>query len=112
MEQEVDLAIEKHEDLKVVRASYLRWFVWSAILAALASILAWSFKSFQEVTAMQIRFSYILTAITETTALGQLGVEIQTWGGTSPAERLNKKLYNIFTSTAIFLLIFSVQLEY
>ncbi len=46
-----------------------------------------------------------------TSVLGQKGWEIQTYGGISPAEKMNQKLFKIISIIGFFLAVFAFHLK-
>lgn len=110
IEQVNDYAEQKRK-IKEVWSSYLKWFMGAAALAIFASILAYYLNICLPFTNLQIRIFQIFSTVLEAASLGQCGYNIQTWGGVSPAEKLNGLLFTIFSSIGFFLIAFSFQLE-
>lgn len=111
MSAQVDDTSQKKEALKTVYRSYGMWFVGVSSLALLASISAYWINLHPFLTAMQIRMIQIMSLLPEATALGQCGYNIQTWGGQSPAEKLNGRLFTILSAVGFFLMVLTFQLE-
>lgn len=105
-----DTTVEEHQRVKIVLFSYFKWFLGATTLAILASLAAYEANVLQPFTAMQIKFIQILSLLPEAAALGQSGY-IQSWGGDSPAEKLNEWLFTTLSSLGFFLMVFSFQLE-
>jgi hypothetical protein len=96
---------------KEVFFSYLKWFIGLTVLASLGSVLAFYVNAAAPLSGLVIRILQIFGVILEATSLGQCGPSIQTWGGISPAEKLDQKLFMVFSSTGFFFIVFSFQLE-
>ncbi|MFC1536110.1 hypothetical protein ACFL4H_01930 [Candidatus Neomarinimicrobiota bacterium] len=52
------------------------------------------------------------TAILLTAGIGRLGYEIQTWGGTTPLENMNKLVFRILTHLGSYILFTDLFLKY
>ena len=111
MNEEVDANASQNEKIKEVGYSYLKWFFGAALLAGLGSVAAYYINASAPLSELPIRILQIFSLVLEATSLGQCGYSIQTWGGTSPAEKLNQKLFTIFSSIGFFFVVFSFQLE-
>ena len=86
-------------------------FFWATLLAIFGSSAAHYLNAFHSFSGLQIKLLQIFGLVLEAGSLGQCGYSIQTWGGTSPAEKLNQKLFAVFSGVGFFLIIFSFQLE-
>jgi len=111
MAQKVEINPAQKQEVKQVALSYLKWFVGASLLAVLGTIGAWLLNVSFPLTGFQARFLQVFSCVLEVTSLGQCGYVIQTWGGASPAEKLNQKLFTMFSLLGFFLVIFSFQLE-
>ena len=109
--EQVNEDAEQNRKTREVWSSYLKWFTGAAALATFASILAYYLNIYLPFTNLQIRIFQIFGIVLEAASLGQCGYSIQTWGGVSPAEKLNGLLFTIFYSIGFFLIAFSFQLE-
>jgi uncharacterized membrane protein len=109
MSEKVDA--NQNEKIKEVGYAYLKWFLGAALLAGLGSVAAHYINAYAPLSALQIRILQVFSLVLEATSLGQCGYSIQTWGGTSPAEKLNQKLFAIFSSIGFLFIVFSFQLE-
>ncbi|MGC1879193.1 MAG: hypothetical protein WA347_06810 [Rhabdochlamydiaceae bacterium] len=103
--------VDARQNVKEVIYSYLKWFLGAAFLAGLGSMAAYYANAFVPLSGFQIRIFQIFSLVLEVTSLGQCGYSIQTWGGTSLAEKLNQKLFAIVSSIGFFFIVFSFQLE-
>lgn len=111
MTEQVNKNLEQNKKVKEVWSSYFKWFMYVAVLATFASILACYLNIYLSFTALQIRIIQILSIVLEAAPLGQRGHNIQTWSGVSPAEKLDGLLFIVLTSIGFFLIVFSFQLE-
>lgn len=111
MAEEVEVNTQKREKTKQVYVSYLKWFLGAGVLAIIGTIAAYLLNTSHPLSGFQIRVLQIFSLVLEAVSLGQCGYSIQTWGGVSPAEKLNQKLFTAFSSMGFFLIIFSFQLE-
>jgi hypothetical protein len=111
MSTQTDEASQNKEAVKVVYLSYIKWFIGASLLALFASVLAYWANLHPFLTALQIRIIQIMSLVPEATALGQCGYNIQTWGGESPAEKLNGRLFTTLSAVGFFLIVFTFQLE-
>lgn len=111
MSAQTDEVSHSKEAVKTVCLSYSKWFVGASLLALFASILAYWVNLHLFLTALQIRIIQVGSLVPEATALGQCGYNIQTWGGESPAEKLNSRLFITLSAVGFFLIVFAFQLE-
>ena len=109
--EQVNQEIESRQNVKMVWLSYFKWFVVVVVLAVLASILAECVNVYFSFTALTIKIIQISSLVIESTALGVRGHTILTWGGESPAEKLDGRLFMVFSALGFFLIIFSFQLQ-
>lgn len=93
MTEKVDVNTQQREKIKQVYVSYLKWFLGSSLLAILGTIAAYLLNTSYPLSGNLIKFLQIFSSVVEMVSLGQCGYNIQTWGGVSPAERLNEKLF-------------------
>lgn len=101
----------QEEKIRKVYGSYLKWFLGAGLLAIMGAIGAYLLNSSYPLSGLQIRAIQIFSLVLEACSLGQCGYSIQTWGGVSPPEKLNQKLFTLVSSIGFFLIIFSLQLE-
>lgn len=111
MSEKVDANASQNEKIKEVGYSYLKCFFGTALLAGLGSVAANYVNVSAPLSGLQIRILQICSLVLEATSLGQCGYSIQTWRRTSPAEKLNQKLFKVFSSIGFFFIVFSLQLE-
>ena len=111
MTEYVNTSKKHNEKIKEVWFSYLKWFMRAGILAFFASLAAHYLNIYLPCTGLQIRIIQIFSLVLEAGSLGQCGYGIQTWGEVSPAEKLNERLFTLFSSIGVFLIVFSFQLE-
>lgn len=106
------LSFEEKKKVKKVFSSYFAWFFLTTFLAVLGTVAAHFTNTAYALQEIQIKLIQILSLILEATSLGQYGYGIQTWGGESPAEKWNQRLFTFFSCVGFFLLVFSFQLKY
>lgn len=102
---------EQQNKVKQVCVSYLKWFLGAGVLAIIGTVGAYLLNTSYPLSGFQIKVLQIFSLVLEAGSLGQCGYSIQTWGGVSPAEKLNQKLFTLFSSIGFLLIIFSFQLE-
>ena len=111
MTEKTSLNIEQQKKINQVYISYLKWFIGSGCLAIMGTVAAYFLNIFYPLPGFLIKGLQIFSLVVEAASLGQCGYNIQTWGGISPAEKLNEKLFAGVSSIGFFLIIFSFKLE-
>ncbi len=96
---------------KQVLRSYGKWLALATTLAFLAYLSAEWTNTHYNLTEEFIRILQLISSILMISLLGQRGPEIQTWGGNSPSEKLNRKLFIIFYASGYFILIYSMHIK-
>ena len=90
--------------LTLVKKSYLTGFLGSigvVLLALLVSLLINKYYPLEESTIILLQAFSVVPG--SATLFAVQGWDIQTWGGHSPAEHLNQKLFNRFSLAGLFL---------
>jgi hypothetical protein len=112
MAENISTNSQQKETIRTVVYSYLKWFLAAAFLATIGASSAYYLNAFSPLSDFQVRMLQIFSPVLEAASLGQCGYSyIQTWGTSSPAEKLNQKLFTIFSAIGFFLITFAFQLE-
>lgn len=97
--------------IKQVVMSYVKAILFVAWLTFIAYLLALYVNAHINYSIAEfVKQLQILSAILMGASLGKRGYEIQTWGGQTPAEKLNEKVFVVFSGLGYFILIFSLYL--
>lgn len=99
-------------DEKFVLLSYLKWFLGACVLTLFAFVAVNLFKCYLMVNSEKLSgfsvLGQICGLIFMAGALGKRGYEIQTWGGKTPSEILNEKIFLFFSVLGFFISVFSL----
>lgn len=104
-----DLQRSSH-GVKRVRASYVKMLFYGVVVTLAAVMIAWIFNKFYPLTQGYTKLLEYMGYTCWSASLGMLGWEIQTWEGSSSAERLNQKLVKLFSLVGIFLFVLAREL--
>lgn len=97
---------------KYVVKSYLIGFMGSIALTIFAYLLANCINSFHFLKEQTITLFQTISIIPTASALyGQCTWDIQSWNGDTPAEKLNQKLFKVFSTFGFFLGVLSFLLK-
>lgn len=97
--------------IKQVVVSYIKAILFVIGLTIIARILAMYINVYINCSSAEfVKGLQILSAILMGASLGKRGYEIQTWGGQTPAEKLNERMFIVLSALGYFILIFSLYL--
>jgi len=102
---------EKSRDTTYVWLSYVKWGMFSLFLSAIGIFFAHLINVYFPLTQTTIKILQLIGFLPLAASLGQRGYDIQTWGGKSPQEKLNKLIFVILSSIGFLLIVLTNYLE-
>ena len=96
------------EGVQRVVASYTTMLIYGVVLTLMASFMAWLCNTFFPLDSIWVRFLEYVGYICWAATLGTLGP--QAWGGSTLAEKMDKKLANVLSLVGIFSFVMAREL--
>jgi ABC-type sulfate transport system permease component len=107
----VNETTKQDDHLKLVKKSYWIGFLGSVIVVVCSLLAAFMINRFFPLNELTIHLMQAFSVVPGSAALfGVRGWDIQTWGGNTPAELLNQKLFTRLSAIGLFLPVMAFSL--